>query len=361
MKKKSLYIHGSFMNDNFGDFLLYYVVAKYMEQQHPEVKVVSSNISDTYDEFININRVSKLNGFLKSDGILLAGGGYFSQNPTRTNLWNLRFLFKHGLPLLSLGLIKKKYSIIGVGAGPLSNAINRFLTKHIFENGELVSVRDNESKDFLKGIGVSRNVEVTPDWVMGMDKSMLLGTKNLALDFLSQFSYDEIVYVHLTTKKDDKGSGMEAVISDLIEYSNQHPKTLFIVGCDQKRESQEIRAKETVSRFTNGRAVFLPYKGPFFLSNIINSSDVVVTDKLHVGIVGVKLEKYVVSVAYHTKTKRFYNMMKIPKQSKRLNSIQHGDVLNMLADRKVSSENVNYFIQKSKNNFKLLDDFVSKL
>lgn len=360
--KKKIYVHGSFMNDNYGDFLLYYVAINKALRIRDDVEIVSADVSETYDKYINVNRENKYKAIFNCDGALLAGGGYFSEPPTRKLYWNIRYFIKHALPLLLLGFRKIPYAILGVGAGPMKYSFSKIITRNIFNNAETISVRDEESKKFLESIGVTKKITVVPDWVMGMEKEELVRENSKVCEVINKFADNEKIYIHLTTKNNEKNPGMEIVIRDLIKYSEDNKNTRFIVGCDQARGTQEERAKDIISRLPKDRTVFFPYCGPWMLSSMLNQVDTIVTDKLHVGIVGTRFGKYVISVPYHTKTLRFYKQMGLSDRSKMLKDIREGEVYSLLTESDEKRNiNIESIIEKSKINQKLLKNFIEHI
>lgn len=349
------------MNDNYGDFLLYYAAVNKASKVREDLEIISADVSETYDEYITVNRETKYSAILNCDAALLAGGGYFSEPPTRKLYWNLRYLIKHAFPLLLLNSKRIPYAILGVGAGPMSYPFTRYITKKIFNKASTVSVRDEESKEFLKSIGVKNEISVVPDWVMGMDTEELVreNESRKIKEIIKNFDQHEKIYVHLTTKNDERNPGMEIVIQDLIKYSEQNSNARFIIGCDQSRESQENRAKEIVDRFSPDKVMFFPYSGPWMLSSMLNQIDMVVTDKLHVGIVGTRLGKFVISVPYHTKTLRFYNQLGLSDRSKMLKEISKEEVYKLMSNYENKDiKNLASIIKQSKTNYNLLEKYI---
>jgi polysaccharide pyruvyl transferase WcaK-like protein len=360
--KKKIYMHGSFMNDNYGDFLLYYVAANKASKVRDDIEIISADVSETYDDYINVSRENKYKAIFNCNAAFLAGGGYFSEPPTRKLYWNIRYFIKHALPLFILGFRKTPYAILGAGVGPMSYSFSKMITRKIFNNADTVSVRDKESKSFLEGIGVVNKIQIVPDWVMGMEMEDLIKDNSRVDDIINKFEGSEKIYVHLTTKNSEKNPGMEIVIRDLVKYSQDNKNAQFIVGCDQAREIQEERAKDIVSRLPSNRVLFFPYLGPWVLSSMLNKVDTIVTDKLHVGVVGTRLGKYVISVPYHTKTLRFYNQLGLCDRSKMLKDISEDEIFNMLTtDKDNRNVYLKSIIEESKINYDLLENFIKKI
>lgn len=362
--KKNVYVHGSFMNDNYGDFLLYKVVMDEMEKYSKELNIYSSDVSESYDKFHSVKREKKAKAIMSADMGICTGGGYFGEPDERKLYWSIRFIIKHGIPLATLRIRKIPYAIIGVGVGPLTFFVPRMLVKYIFNGASAISVRDNESVQYLKKIGVKKEINMNPDWVMSMNQGDLARSKNEAKEILEKLGMNKEnknIFVHLTSKNYNDGKGMSLVINELIQFAEKNENINFIVGCDQVRESQEKRAQEIVSKLPCGRAKVLKYPGPWILSSILNEVDAVITDKLHVGIVATRLYKNVISVAYHSKALRFYSQIGRKRNSVHLNNVTTEEVallLNHILDQ--NTDTIDPIIQKAKNNKKLLNDFINQ-
>ena len=302
---KNLYIHGSFMNDNYGDFLLYYVVEQDVEK-YKNINWYSADVDASYDKYCKVNRKNKKEAIESADLVIFAGGGYFGEPAKRRLLWNLRCLVKHTLPAYKVYKRKIPYIIVGIEAGPISFPPNRILLKKIFNGAEKVSVRNDESKTFLEKIHVKNKIEVNPDWIMGV-KENDFPIKNIDVRSLLQKNKQEkIIFLHLTTKNNN--SGMNNVVADLKKFQSNR-NVIYIIGCDQNRDIQKERAKTLFDELDNPNNRLCFYQGPWYLSKVLKNVDAVVTDKLHVGIVSTKYNKEVISVASHPKSVKFYKLI----------------------------------------------------
>lgn len=357
---KKVYLHGSFMNDNYGDFLLYYIINNICKKYSDSYTFFSSSVDKTYDNYCKINRKSKIEAIFKSNYVIFAGGGYFGEPDYRKMYWNIRCFFIHLLPAYIISLRKIPYIILGVEAGPMKFWINRFMLKRIITKAEVVSVRNEESLNFLKNIGVQRKILNIPDWVMGIDKNILIDKNN---NYISNIikniknNYTIIILVHLTSRNSE---GMDYVIQDLVKYINENKNVFYIIGCDQDRDIQKKRAEELSTKFPSNRSLVINYLGPWVLSSLINSVDAVITDKLHVGIVAIKMDKEVISVANNNKSVKFHTSIGRSYYTKHLNMINKGETYEKLKSLSFKNICINkkIFIEAEKNE-KLLIDFLN--
>ncbi|WP_341931383.1 polysaccharide pyruvyl transferase family protein [Streptococcus pluranimalium] len=356
-----MYVHGSFMNDNFGDFLLYDIVVDYLLKKHPNMEVFSKNVSKTYDQLQVVNRKTDKEILEIANLAILAGGGYFGQpgRPVLDHYWNYNFLKNHAFFLKKLADKKIPYIIIGVGVGPISWPIGKKLTKYIFENAQHIVVRDKESRDYCKDVlKISKAIDILPDLVMGCDIERYI----LDVPQTSEVNQDEKkIALHLTTKNRGNGEGIDCVLKDLIRYKNANKKDHFYLVCDQNSEKQRERANEIKNLLGNENVSIMEYIDPYHLCTLLSEMNIIITDKLHVGIVGTRLGKHVISVSSHVKIGRFYNQMGRENFSIRLKDLKDGDIFNLLNQFPWKLNNINNFILKSKESFNQIDYFVNKM
>ena len=171
---KNLYIHGHFISDNYGDFLLFYVLRNVVEKCENKYNWFTSNVDESYDKYCKINRKNVRDAIKMADLAIFTGGGYFGEPDKKKIRWNIKCLIRHIFPAYKIYKRKIPYIIVGVETGPISFFLNRILIRKIFDGAEKVSVRNEESKIFLKKIKVKREIEVNPDWIMGIDKNEFL-------------------------------------------------------------------------------------------------------------------------------------------------------------------------------------------
>lgn len=93
-----------------------------------------------------------------TDLFILGGGGLIQDSYKG---------WKHKLPVylsyLLAKILNRKTMILSVGVGPLETKSFRFLTKTLFNQADMITVRDAESKETLERAGVSKNISIVPD------------------------------------------------------------------------------------------------------------------------------------------------------------------------------------------------------
>lgn len=98
--------------------------------------------------------------------VFVSGGGSLLQDVT--SLRNVAYYT--GLIRLA-ALSRKPVAIYAQGVGPLRRSLSRKLARAAMQKANVITVRDQASRDLLRQIGVSRPIEVTADPVWGLSSS----------------------------------------------------------------------------------------------------------------------------------------------------------------------------------------------
>ncbi len=161
-------ISGYYGYHNVGDEAILKSIITALREEKPEVEIVvlSNDIEYTKKTYNveAINRWSIVDIFknLKKSNGLISGGGSLLQDVTSKRA------VKYYIGIMALcKLAKKPYFIYAQGIGPINDNLNKKITKKYLNNSNYITLRDNESKDFVKSIGVTKEIEIVPDPVMG--------------------------------------------------------------------------------------------------------------------------------------------------------------------------------------------------
>mgnify|MGYP002623780301 CR=1 FL=1 len=351
---KGILIHGSFRSDNFGDYLLYKISKDVVLHTRNKDAVIFDGVSKMYLNLEDSIVLSPFKAVNSSSHIVCAGGGYFGE-PNNVGLkWNLQCLKNHILPLLYATFSNKRIALLGVGVGPISNFFLRIMIKRIVNKAEVVSVRDIESKQFLKSIGIKKDIVVHADWVMSNA-------------FITSFPLDnpkndgDTVFVHITSRSTDK---LDMIGADLKKIATTNERIKIIIGSDNNYSNPNSLnpARYLYEHLNSVNCTLCNYKNPIDLLNIINDCDLIVTSKLHVGICGIRLRKKVVALPIHQKIIRFYRQIHYTEYLRIFDELQAGELYNMIINRFNNNElvDIDSICSDADENITLLTNFLSK-
>ena len=108
-----------------------------------------------------IDYIKSVVSFFRSDLIIIGGGGLFFDNP-ETNRW----IFGYINLIYRAKRFGKKVALMGISVGPLYHKGSEEAIKEAFALVDIISVRDNTSRDTLIRCGVATDrIHVIPDLV----------------------------------------------------------------------------------------------------------------------------------------------------------------------------------------------------
>lgn len=161
-------ISGYYGFENIGDdAVLECIIAGLREKGIDDITVLSNTPTNTSFRYnvksVYRNSFKEVFNAIKNTDILLSGGGSLIQDITSSkSLWYYLLIIFFGI------LLGKKVYIIGQGIGPLEHKYNRLLSRFILRRVDLITVRDEDSMIFLKGLNIEKNVILAADPVVNL-------------------------------------------------------------------------------------------------------------------------------------------------------------------------------------------------
>lgn len=305
---KKIAVHGSYFGYNFGDTLLCALFRQWIQVLHPDAKVILPLASRRNLELIG-GDARGLVPFLSCPDLVFCGGGYFGGPATNSTKWSVRNFLRHFVLAEMAMLLRKRIFILGTGMGPISSPFLRKRLRRLAEYAECVIVRDQESKDFLASLGVTRRVDVDVDAAMYLEPEFFAASPPLTYTS-SAPSGSRVVAIHLTNFD---AAYWDEMAQQLAEFCRAHDHVISLLITDSLTRSgkstPQDKAFERLQRLIP-TAQHADYDGdPRALCRRLEAVDLIVTNKLHVGIVGVVLGKQVIALPQHVKTPRFYRQL----------------------------------------------------
>ncbi|AQA01856.1 hypothetical protein BVC93_04730 [Mycobacterium sp. MS1601] len=309
MRKVAL--HGSYFGYNFGDTLLCALFCHWIKSA-AEAQVVLPLANRRNATLIDADYRGIVR-FLSCTDLVFCGGGYFGDSGKNSLRWSIRNFFRHFLIAELAMLMRKDIYILGTGAGPLSSKFLRGRLRRLVNYSKFVIVRDEESENFLRQIGVTRPVAVDIDAATYMTRDILgspNGTSTPTAAGLPHAERQKRVLVHLTNFGSPQWNAMADVLVEFFR-SNSSERPVFITDSlsRTRRSTAQDKALDQLRQLIPESDQFSYSGNPIELCNLIDEVDLVITNKLHVGIVGVTLGKQIISLPQHVKTPRFYKQL----------------------------------------------------
>jgi len=247
------------------------------------------------------------------DLVIVGGGGLFhdywgvNEEYLLTQSHN-SISFYTGFPILA-GLYKKPCMLYSVGVGPLLTEAGKHLTCQAFENATLATVRDIESYDLLKSLGLStEKVHITSDPAF-----LLPSDENNARRILRSAKLENSQFVAVSLRNWDVNVSAKYWQNELArvfdQFIDQYGVTLVFIPLQAAVGGALIDdlsvTENIVSRLKNAeRTVILPSNlSPETISGILAQADLVIAMRLHALIFSIKEGIPVVGLIYDPKLK----------------------------------------------------------
>lgn len=305
---KEIFLNGAAFADNFGDILFFQVFSKaaiekgYVVSMYSTDKKVKSQLPQV--KFYS----NKMKAIKNSYKIAYVGGGYFGEQPKPKLIQKLKWGIHNIRKIQYFGLLgifyKKPIGIFGAGAGNITNPVTKFIIKKIVDVSEIVIVRDNESKEALSYVkNYKKNIDVSVDTILAIKDILPLDKKNPIKRIL----------LHLSDSP-EIDSISKILWDDVQLFITNHPEYTCTIITDHFTGGQK-RSYDFFSKLsmTESQINVFKYTKTSGLIELIANSEIVITNKLHVGIVGISYNKKVIAVPNHPKVINLFNQLEIPE------------------------------------------------
>jgi len=176
-KKGNILIMSSSGYRNVGNEAIIKVIIDHIKKINPQAKLVMNSYDPNYSYNIHKIKTCKRVGLslfitlLRSNYVMIAGDELINiqfsewlQN--KPIFYRLTHIFEAKLRIFTALLAKilnKKVIFYAVGISSMPNTFMKFLTYIAFNTSDFVSVRNNESKEILKYMGVKKNILMVND------------------------------------------------------------------------------------------------------------------------------------------------------------------------------------------------------
>lgn len=343
-------LNGATGGTNFGDFLFAEAfqqeVGKLIGEDNVywyESRYTLSNFYKKhlkYDKKINLNEIN---------GLICISGGYFCGNDQTIKNYIIRYLMYFRL---CIKCIHKRipFAIIGIEVGIPHNILMKKIQGYILKKCSLLVVRNDESFKNLEVYGV-KNAICTTDTAHAI-------VKNLGLKDRTNHECKKM-FIHIDPSCINI---QKKLINPINMFLNRHPEYEVYLGTDQRPNNEED-LENYLNMINCEHKQLVPYDYPTQLCTTLNDMDLIITPKLHVGIVGATLLKSVISFSVHSeKIKRFYNQLKEENRTLSMNEFDENKALKMLEeyhDKKIILDES--ILKMSYKNFEYIEEFIKKI
>lgn len=343
---KKVVIHGATNTSNFGDILfakMFYNECQNLGLNTYFLNIPFYGIGKTCRSEVGYEKKLSLFQALKCDYLIMMSGGYLGEDVSSFKD-TLKRYFRYVLwPNLFL-MCKKSVYVLGVGGGPIESKWLRKRIVNVLQKADVVTVRDYETKAYFEQYGVTRNIYVTSDTAQiysGIYELSLNSEMKNIMQELKEKNY-KIIYLHLVSDEKKDSLINKNIVKALNKFIKTHPEYYLIAGNDSI-VNKRIDEYESYQNITTSNKVGYKYSTSHDLVSLLNECDLVITTKLHVGILSASLGKSVLAFPTHReKVERYYKQIGESGRCLSLKKVNSDIVFNMLEnyhDKKIVLSN----------------------
>ena len=353
---KEIFLNGAAFTDNFGDILFFQVFSKVVNDLGYTPSMYSEN-EKVRAQLSNVSFYSnKLDAIKNADKIAYVGGGYFGEQPNPKWTYRFRWGLQNIRRIQVFGILaiwyKKPIGIFGAGAGNVSNPLTRMVIDKIVNKAEIVIVRDYESKEALKRKkSEAKHIIESVDTILAIDT--ILNDVHVACE--------KNILLHLSDspENDENSKVLWEDVSDFLK-ENRNFRCTIITDHFSGGQKCSYDYFSNMSK-TNSQVSVFKYTDTISLINLIAKSEYVITNKLHVGVVGLSYNKKVISIPNHPKVVNLFKQLGIEERLIRKENLNKGKLLSIMY--KIQSEELaidNKIKERALFNVDSFKEFISK-
>lgn len=172
-KHKSILMSGYYGFDNSGDDAILKAIVKDFKELDKNLKitVLSNNPTKTEEMYpvqaVNRFKLGEVIKAVKDASVFISGGGSLLQDVTSS-----RSLWYYLMVMTIARIYRKPVVVYANGVGPINKKFNRFLARIVLNRVNLITLRDENSKEYIERMGVKhKEVYVTADPVFTLEPS----------------------------------------------------------------------------------------------------------------------------------------------------------------------------------------------
>ena len=301
-------VSGYYGFGNLGDDAILHAISGMFRQFPVPVRltVLSNSPPDTIRQY-GLNAVPRFSPLmlcrtLKESDLLISGGGSLLQNKTST-----RSLIYYLAVIRLAQLLHKPVVVYANGIGPLLGSSNRRLVRRAIEKCALVTLRDQQSLEELRSVGVLRkDLHVTGDPAFTLKPTRapreLLRELGIADD-------QQVVGISVRALQDnDHFPEQFARLCDRLAL--ELGKTIVFLVMQESRD--EAISRRIMEQMTAPAYLAKTPGDPGAMLSLIRDMDAVVSMRLHTIIFAAQMQVPVAGCVYDPKVEAFLDLLELP-------------------------------------------------
>lgn len=301
---------------------------------------------------------------LRADVLVLISGGFLWNDKNLVYDAKMRYR-RYILPAVLFQLMRKPVYILGIGGGPVDTLWLRKSMIRVLNKSKKILFRDDETRQIFQEYGVKRKMETTADTALVLKREMLASFEEKAvLDELA--GEKKRLLFHLPDGIWENSCVCEIIIPGVVLFLKEHPEYFLILSHDDirsKGQEEKHIIEKIQEQLSNAGINYHEYKYHDCLQmcSLINEMDCIITEKLHVGVVGCALDKCVVAFPCHReKTDNFYRSIGEAERCVNVRGLDIGKVKSQLEKFHNKPVHISDELRlKAEQNLAILDDIAT--
>lgn len=308
--KYKVLVCGYYGFSNAGDDAILESIKQSVEQSEDEIEltVLSNNPQLTHRQYglkaVNRFRVDKIISALRKSDLLLFGGGSLIQDTTSTR----SLLYYLAVIHLAKGM-GKPVMLYANGIGPVRKPGNRTRVKRAVEQASLVTLRDHDSAQELREMGVKRpELQITADPVFRLE----LENTQRSGEFLKGCGMPEnAAFVAVSVREWPKAQQFPQQLAQLCDYlKTQHGlEVLFLL----MQPENDLAVTQLVRKAMKQPSYLLEgYCTPGELMGVLGKAKLCIAMRLHTLIFAAKMAVPTMGLVYDPKVESYLKELDQP-------------------------------------------------
>ena len=301
---KKILISGYYGFDNFGDDAILHVMISEFKKHlnNPKITVISNNPAKTKKSYavdsiyrFNLKGIIKK---MKAYDVFISGGGSLIQDVT-----SFKSLFYYLSLIFLAKFFRKKTIIFAQGIGPISTIFARILTKNILKKVDLITVRDKESFNYLKKLGINSVLATDPAW--GLEIST--GNKFLKIEKIN-------IGVQLREWKTLKDKPLKVIADVISEKFNDEKNCINLISLQDTHDLEIMQKLKNILLKKDLKSEIKIYSGLSIEQsiNLIGNLDYLVGMRFHACLISANFNVPTLALSYDPKVTSLALESKMP-------------------------------------------------
>ncbi|WIF95313.1 polysaccharide pyruvyl transferase CsaB [Caminicella sporogenes] len=302
---KKVFIFGYYGFKNIGDEAILSSIIKTIRDLNIPIEISALSYNVRYTEKIhNIkgirrNNLKEILTTIKNSDLVISGGGSLLQDVTSSR----SLIYYLGLIFLAK-CFGKKVLFFSNGFGPVNKTINKYLVKHIVNKVDKIILRDYDSKDTMKDVGIKVDIEVTSDATYILEAS--------PREKIDTILSDENIprnrpIVAISVRSWNFSNDFIKVMANFSDYIVERGYTVLFVPMQIEKDT-EI-SKKIIKKMKNNAYIIQREYTPQEILGIIGVSYILIGMRLHSLIFASIQNIPMMGIEYDPKIKSFLNMI----------------------------------------------------